>query len=298
MKPNQPLINLSIFILLALTWGSSFILMKKGLVAFDGIQVALLRVILAMLFILSFGWKKLANFKKEDTPAFLLVGFFGNGLPYVLFAWSLMYIDSSIAGIANSLTPLFTLIAGALIFKNPIRRLQVMGIALGMFGAYYLLNPGGNSALGENWTWALLPVVASMMYAIGINTINAKLQHLDSITITLVALTIVGVPALIGLLFFTDFIHIMQTDEAAWRSLGYISILGVLGTGLAIILFNYLIKKASALYAVSITYLVPAVAILWGFIDGEIITQNHIFGILAILSGIYLVNAKKLKKQA
>ncbi|NVK27131.1 MAG: DMT family transporter [Flavobacteriia bacterium] len=296
MKNNQTLINAGIFLLLALTWGSSFILMKKGLVAFDGVQVALLRIVYASLFILAIGWRRLNRFQKKDTAPILLVGFFGNGIPYVFFAWALMHIDSSIAGITNSLTPLFTLIVGAVVFRTRIRVLQVLGIIIGLTGALYMLNPSENVALGDNWPYALLTVAASFMYSIGINTISAKLQHLDSITITLLALVTVGIPAVFGLLLFTDFVHIVTTNPDALASLGYIAILGVMGTGVAIILFNYLIKKASALYAVSITYLVPIVALGWGFVDGEIVTPAHLIGIAAILTGVYLVNVNKMKK--
>lgn len=238
------------------------------------------------------------KYKAKDTPAILAVGLLGNGLPYILFAWALMHIDSSVGGITNSLTPLFTLIVGAIWFKIPLRRIQALGILIGLFGAIYMLNPSENTALGENWPYALLTVLASLMYAFGINTIQSKLQHLDSISITMYALTIVGIPSFIILFAFTDFLHLMQTDANALMSLMYVGILGILGTGLAIILFNYLIKKASALYAASITYLVPIVAMGWGMIDGEQMTIAHILGISAILTGVYFVNYKKRKKTA
>lgn len=293
MSRNQPVTNAAIFVLLALTWGSSFILMKKGLIAFDAIQLALLRLAFAMLFITSIGWNKWKFFKKKDLPAILMVGFFGNGIPYLLFAWALQYIDSSIGGITNSLTPLFTLIVGAIAFKRWIRPIQIIGVALGLLGAIYLINPSGNEAMDANWPYALLTVLASFFYSISINTVNAKLSHLDSISITLFAITIVGLPSTIALFLFTDFVGVLQTDSYALASMGYISILGLLGTGLAILLFNYLIKKASPMYAASITYLVPAVALGWGALDGEPITWNHLVGFAAILSGIYLVNAGK-----
>ncbi len=295
MTVEQRFTNALIFVLLALTWGSSFILMKKGLIVFDGVQVALLRVVFATLFILSFGWRKLKNFQKKDLPALSIVALFGNGIPYILFAWALMYIDSSIGGITNSLTPLFTLIVGSIIFKTRVRFLQILGIALGLFGAIYMINPGENAALGDNWPYALLPIAAAVMYGVGINTINAKLQHLDSISITLLALVIAGIPAIIALFTLTDFVHLVTSDERALMSMGYILILGVMGTGLAIILFNYLIKKSSALYAASITYLVPMVALAWGVADGELLTSAHLIGMVSILSGIYLVNAHKKK---
>lgn len=293
VKANQPIINGSIFLLLALTWGSSFILMKLGLRSFNGVEVALLRISLATCFITIVGWRSYRLLKWKDLPAILLVGYFGNGIPYVLFAWALMKVDSSIIGITNSLTPLFTLLVGVLLYKNRMRPLQIIGVLLGLFGAIYLINPGNNAALGDNWIYALLGILASFMYSIGINTISAKLQHLDSISITTFALSIVGIPAAIGLLLFTDFLQIMQTDELAWQSVGYISILGLMGTGLAIVLFNYLIKNASPLFAVSITYLVPIVAIGWGALDNEPITANHAVGIVSILIGVFLINKKR-----
>lgn len=267
--------------------------MKLGLRSFNGVEVALLRISLATCFITIVGWRSYRLLKWKDLPAILLVGYFGNGIPYVLFAWALMKVDSSIIGITNSLTPLFTLLVGVLLYKNRMRPLQIIGVLLGLLGAIYLINPGNNAALGDNWMYALLGILASFMYSIGINTISAKLQHLDSISITTFALSIVGIPAAIGLLLFTDFLQIMQTDELAWQSVGYISILGLMGTGLAIVLFNYLIKNASPLFAVSITYLVPIVAIGWGALDNEPITANHAVGIVSILIGVFLINKKR-----
>lgn len=298
MKGNQQALNIGIFALLALTWGSSFILMKKGLESFDGVQVALLRICFALMFILAIGWRKLKNFQKKDLPAIMIVGFLGNGFPYILFAWGLMHIDSSIGGITNSLTPLFTLVVGAVLYKIRIRPLQLAGIALGLFGTYYMIDPANNAALGENWPYALLTIGASMMYAFGVNTISAKLQHYDSITITALALTVVGPLAIVSLFLFTDFTTVVSEDPDALNAIGFIAILGVMGTGFAIILFNYLIKKASQMFAVSITYVVPIVALGWGVTVGEEVTAGHIIGIIAILSGVYLVNARKMKKAA
>lgn len=296
MKSNQPIINAGIFVLLALTWGSSFILMKFGLKSFNGVEVALMRISFAMLFILMIGYKSFKKLRKKDLPAIVLVGFFGNGIPYALFAWAIMHIPSSVAGIMNSLTPLFTLIVGVILYKNPIRKFQVIGVLLGLFGAVYLIQSSNSQAIGGDAIYAILPIIASMMYAIGVNTISAKLQHLDSVTITTFALTVVGIPALISIFLFTDIVETLQTDPIAMASTGYIAILGLMGTGIAIILFNYLIKNASTLYAVSITYAVPIIAVGMGALDDEPITWSHLIGIVTILIGVFLINFKKYKK--
>lgn len=289
------LVNAGLFLLLALTWGSSFILMKRGLDAFDAVTLALLRISIATLFIMAIGFRRFVRLKSKDVRFILLVGFLGNGLPYLFFAIALAHIDSSIGGITNSLTPLFTLVVGAVMFRTPLRPLQIFGVILGLLGAVYLINPSGNAALDDNWPYALLTVLAAFLYAVSISTIKAKLQHLDSISITLFSISSVGIPAILALFLFTDFTQVLTTHELALPSLGYITILGIAGTGLAIILFNYLIKMASAMYAASITYFVPIVALGWGALDNEPITFNHLFGILAILGGIYLVNFAKIR---
>lgn len=271
--------------------------MKFGLKSFNGLEVALMRVCFAMFFTALIGWKSFKKFRRKDLPAIITVGLFGNGLPYIFFAWSIMFIPSSVAGIMNSLTPLFTMVVGIALYKSPIKFLQILGVLMGLFGAVYLIQSNGVSTSQGDMRYAILPILASFMYAISVNTISAKLQHLDSVSITTLALAIVGIPSLIGLVFFTDVVSTFSIDERAISSAGYIAILGVMGTGIAIILFNYLIKKASPLYAVSITYVVPIIAVGMGALDDEPITPEHFIGILSILIGVFLINLKRYPKK-
>jgi len=286
----NPALAWGMFIVLALIWGSSFIIMKRGLQSFSYAQIGMLRIATAWIFTVLIAFRKFKIWKKVHTAPSAVVGYFGNAIPYILFPLAVTRLDSSLVGILNSLVPLFTLIIGLIWFKVRVRWIGITGIILGFTGALWLLLPGVQvdpSKLG----FGFYPIIATVCYALSINTINSKLSNLDSLSITLFSTTMVGPLALIYV-FSTDFIDIMQTDPEAWLNLGYISILGVVGTSLAVILFNYLIKGTSSLFAASVTYAIPLVALLWGVWDGENVGPEHLVGMLLILAGVYLVNLK------
>lgn len=286
----KPAVAWGLFILLALIWGSSFILMKRGLQSFDYVQIAFIRIGTAWLFSVLIAFRRFSRFKRKDLIALLAVGYFGNGIPYVLFPLAVTKLDSSLVGILNSLVPLFTLILGLIWFGIKVRWIGVTGIIIGFAGALWLLLPGLD-VNPDKLAYGIYPVLATICYAISINFINVKLQKLDSLSITLLSTTTIGPPALIYL-SGTNFVEIMQSDPKAWLNLSYIAILGIVGSSLAVIIFNILIKGTSGLFAASVTYAIPVVALLWGIWDGEAIGPEHFIGMSLILAGVYLVNLK------
>ncbi|MEQ9262318.1 MAG: DMT family transporter [Owenweeksia sp.] len=290
MSKNATLTAWAVFIGLAITWGSSFILMKFGLRSFSSSQIGMLRISLAFLFTALIGFRHFKKLNRTNIFPLAVVGLLGNGIPYILFPLAIRYMDSSLVGILNSLVPLFTLLIGVIWFGIRIKWLSIVGIAMGLAGAIWLLLPGMDVGM-SNLAYGVYPIIATVCYAISINTINSKLKDLGSFAITLLSLMFIGVPAIVYV-FFTNFLDIMQSDPEAWNSLGYIAVLGIMGTSLAVILFNYLIKSSGSLFAASVTYIVPVVALIWGLVDGEDIGLNHLFGMSAILLGVYLVNRK------
>ncbi|QNR23124.1 DMT family transporter [Croceimicrobium hydrocarbonivorans] len=286
----NPALAWAMFVLLALIWGSSFILMKRGLESFDFAQIGMLRIATAWIFTVIIAFRKFKFWKKVDTMPSAIVGYFGNAIPYILFPLAVTRLDSSLVGILNSLVPLFTLIIGLIWFGVRVRWIGVTGIILGFAGALWLLLPGLQID-ADKLGFGIYPIIATVCYALSINTINSKLKDLDSLSITLFSTSTVGPLALIYV-FSTDFLEIMQTNPNAWLNLGYISIMGIVGTSLAVILFNYLIKGTSSLFAASVTYAIPLVALLWGIWDGEDVGPEHLVGMLLILAGVYLVNFK------
>ncbi len=280
-----------LFVLLAIVWGSSFILMKYGLQSFSYSQIGMIRVSFAFWFTFIIAFRRLRFLRKKDIGPLLVVGLCGNAIPYMLFPLAVTKLDSGLVGILNSLVPLFTLIIGVVFYKAKVGIPSVVGILIGLAGAVWLLIPGVEID-PTKLQYGALPILATVCYAISINTLSTRLRHLDSLTITVLSLLFVGIPSTIYV-FSTDFVSIMQTGDKAWTSLGYVAILGIVSSSLAVIIFNYLIKNTDPLFASSVTYLIPLVALIWGLVDGENIGIDHVFGMGAILLGVYVVNARR-----
>lgn len=271
-------------------WGSSFILMKKGLDVFSYEQVAALRMLIAGLCLLPFVFKYLKLLIGKDYKFMLASGALGNGIPAFLFTKAETGISSALAGMLNSLTPLFTLIIGVSFFNSELKKNTIVGVLIGLCGAVLLLiNKGGHSA---NPWFSILIVIATVCYGLSVNIIRSNLHHIDSIAISSIAVLSMAIPCGIYLLLGTDFVTRMVTIPGAWLSLGYIFILGAIGTGLSTILYNVLVKQSGAMFAASTTYFIPIVAVLWGLSDGEQLSVYHIAGLGTILCGVWLVNKK------
>ncbi|MBR9830692.1 DMT family transporter [bacterium] len=291
---DKPIIQWLLLLLLAFVWGSSFILMKRGLETFSNFQVASLRIAIAYFFLLPIAIKNLRKIKGKYWGYLLIAGLLGNGIPAFLFTTAQTQISSSLTGMLNSLVPLFTVLVGLIGFGLKLRIKRFAGVLLGLVGAIGLLSVQGLNFGDSNLAYALLVVLATICYATNINFIKTYLGPINSIDITAFGFFFLGPPVILYL-FMSDFYHIMQSDPEATTNLFYIALLSVFGTALAVILFNILIKKVSAVYASSVTYIIPIFALMWGFIDGEVIKGMHILWISVILSGIYIVNRENLK---
>jgi drug/metabolite transporter (DMT)-like permease len=289
---NSKFLQFSILIGLVLVWGSSFILMKKGLVVFSAPELAALRISISFIFLLPFALTRFKKIKKENWKYLAFAGIIGNGIPSFLFAIAQTGIDSSLAGILNSLTPLFAMIVGYLFFKSKSKWFNVVGVIIGLIGAVGLIAASGNKTFLNNIEYGALIIVATIFYAFNLNVVKTNLKNVDAVTITSFAFFSIGLPALIYLLTSTDAIFKIQTNEKALTALLYVSILAVFGSALAVIAYNYLIKISSVLFAASVTYMMPLISYLWGVFDGEKFELIFFLWIFLILAGVYLVNKK------
>ena len=280
---------------LATIWGSSFILMKKGLLVFSDTQVAALRLFIAFLSLTPFLFQAFKKVNKKHILPIFIMAFFGNGIPAFLFTKAQTELDSSLVGILNSLVPLFTLLLGVYFFKSKPSNINILGVMLGLCGAVFLAIFGAGNGIEIN-NYVLLVVLATVMYAISINVIKKYLQNIDALSVTALAFVIIG-PLSALYIFSTDFLTLVQTEEGI-EALLYITLLAIVGTSAAVVIFNKLIIRSSAIFASSVTYLIPIIAILWGVFDGENITIHHILAVIIILSGVYLVNKKSIRKSA
>ena len=276
--------------MLALIWGSSFILIKKGLVGLTPMQLGSLRIIFAAVFLLLIGFKSIAKIPHVKWKYIALTATLGTFIPAFLFAVAQTQIDSTVSSILNSLTPLNTLIFGVFAFGLTFRRPQVFGVVIGLIGTFLLIINGAMHHPEQNYYYAILIIIASVCYAINVNLIKKYLSDLSPLSITTGNFLVLLLPAFV-VLFFSGFFEVIHVESVQY-SLVFILILGVVGTGIANIIFFKTIQISSPVFATSVTYLIPVVAFGWGLFDNEMLTPIQFVGAFIILFGVYM-SAKK-----
>ena len=281
-----------LLIILAFIWGSSFILMKKGLIAFSGDQVAAFRISFSFFIFLPLIIKNVKKIKRQFIFPLSTVGIIGTGIPAFLFANAQETIDSALAGMLNSMVPLSALTIGLLFFNMKVKWHNILGVVIGFFGAAFLIIGGKDSIQIDDVVAPLLIIIATLCYGLSINVTKYRLSELDGFSISALSFFIIGPIAVIYLLF-SDFTAALETGVAG-ISLFYIFLLSFFSSSVAVVFFNFLIKYASPIFAASVTYIIPIFAIGWGILDGEDIQTQDIAWISLIISGVYLVNKKKL----
>lgn len=291
---------------LALIWGSSFMLMKRGLVNIAPDQMASIRMFSSFLFLVPFTFSRIREVKPHQWKYIAATGFLGNGIPAYLFSFAQTKVPSFMAGMLNSLTPVFTLGLGFIIFKTKVQGMRLFGVLLGLAGAVGLILHNANGSVFQISWQAILVVLATVCYAGSVNVIRHKLNDAGSLTVSAFALCFVGPLAGIYLFGFTDFVYRIGTENlqvtdsfmnffathhtGMLESLVSVLLLALFGTAISVVVFNQLIKIAGALFASSVTYLIPIVAMLWGVVDGEPLQMLHLLFLGAILMGVYLIN--------
>lgn len=278
-----------LLLILSIIWGSSFILIKRGLVYFTPLQVGTLRITFAFLVMLPFALKRIKKVSGDKWKFFAFTGLISNLVPAVLFALAQTKLESSLTGILNALSPLFTLIFAVLMFKFKPNSFQIGGFVLGMAGTVGLSLVNSSGGFGNMNVYVWLIVLATICYALSLNFIKYFLSDVNSLTITSLSLLIAG-PFSIIILLSTDFLGRLNFSSEIVFAISCIAVLGILGTAIALVLYTKLIHMNSPLFASSVTYLVPVVAIMWGVWDGEVLFPLHFAGMVLILLGIYFIN--------
>ena len=274
-------------LLLAVIWGSSFLLIKRALLVYTPFEVGALRIFVAGSVLFPFLWRGGQNLRWRERRVLLFVGLSGSMLPALLFPLAQARIDSATSGILNALTPLFMLLVGACFFALKLRRMAFFGIIFGLLGTALLLLVGKE---GLSWEgYALFAVLATFFYALNLNIIRRYVGHVSALTIASHSLGYMAPISVLFLLFggFLD-TTLSHSWEDSWQALAYIVLLGVVGTALAFFIFNYMIKHYDIVFSSMVTYLMPIVAIFWGVWDGEYIDIWQYIGMGGIFLGVYL----------
>ena len=291
-NPSRLLIY-GFLILLALIWGSSFILIKKGLTVFAAGEVGALRIFSAAIVLVPLSLPKLKTLNKRQWKWLFISGMVGSFAPAFLFAYAQTQLESGITGVLNALTPIFALLVGVIFFKGSLKIRDSVGIALGFAGTIVLIIAGSGGELGNFNYFAIFVILATLCYGFNLNILKTQFSVLTPKIITSISLLLIA-PLAGGYLFgSTDFIWKMQHQEGAGLALFYICILGVIGTAFALILFNRLVQLTSPVFTSFVTYLIPIVAVIWGILDGEVLVTGHYIGIVLIIMGVAFANRPK-----
>lgn len=276
--------------LLALIWGGSYILMKQGLRSFSFWQVSSIRMLSAFLFLLPFAVKNLKKINKRTIIPILIVAWIGNLVPSLLYPLGQTKIDSNIAGILNSLVPVFVLVFGVVFFKKKTGLLQILGVILGLAGAAMLITKDNVFGFGQMNSYALYIIVATILYSVNINQVNVFLGDLTGLEITSLAFLFIG-PVSGIILLFSDFTK-ASLSTTLYFDLTCVALLGLMGSAVAVSLVNQVITRAGSMFASSVTYIIPVFAILWGVLDGESLNSVQIIATFVVMVSVYLVNKK------
>lgn len=293
---KTPLIAWILLLVLAFIWGSSFILIKKGLIGLEPGEVGSLRILAASLFLLPSALKRFKTVNKQKLPYYTSIGLLGSLVPAFLFAVAQTRLESAITGVLNGLVPIFTILIALFVFRQKQAKGVYLGVIIGFIGTAILITAGNGSALSGINSYAFLVVLATICYASNLNLIKQKLNDVHAVTVTSVSLLLVGPLAAIYLFGFTDFWSKLMTVDGTGIATFYICLLGILGTAIALIIFNKILQMKDALFASSVTYIIPVFAVMWGVIDGEKLYLLHYVGMAAVGIGVYIANTNKLQK--
>lgn len=280
-------------ILLSLVWGSSFILIKKGLVGLDALQLGSFRIIFAAVFLILVGFKSLLKITGKQWKLIVISGFLGSFFPVYLFAFAETEIDSAVASILNATTPLMTLIFGVIFFRIVFTQNKIIGVGLGLAGTLGLIFSGAQVNPDQNYFYSGLVIMAAFCYAVNVNIIKRYMHDISALGIAAGNFLVLLVPALL-ILYLTGFsMESVSSNPEVSLSLTYVLILGVVGTGIALIIFNKLIQISDPVFSSSVTYTIPVIGLAWGILDGEVFTWQQMISTVVILLGVFIVNRNK-----
>jgi drug/metabolite transporter (DMT)-like permease len=279
-----------LFVSLALIWGSSFLFMAIGLDAFHPGLVTMLRVAFGASFLALIPRARATKIERSDLPTILVLAAIWVAIPFTLFPIAQQWIDSSIAGMLNGATPIFTAVIATILHRALPGPLQVTGLVLGFAGILAIALPsagGGTTAV----IGVALIVLATLGYAVSLNMVPPLQRKYGSLPlmarIEWIALPMVVPFGLVG----------VAESTFAWPSLLAVTAVGILGTGLAFVLMGNLAGSVGATRASFLTYLIPVVALALGIVfRDEIVSPVAIVGAGLVIFGAILASRREVPR--
>ena len=294
---SKNLIKWLLLLGLSLIWGSSYILNKHALTGLSYIQIGILRLLISAVFMWIIGYQSLKKIPFHKWKYIVYIAMLGSFFQAFLYPLA-MYgsdgtdgIDSAVASILNSLTPFNTLIIGSLFYHFAYKKIQLLGVFVGLAGALILIFHGANFRPDQNYFYAGYIVLSTLGIAFNVNILKKYLTDVPALAVTTGVFTVLVIPSVLTLLF-SGFTQDFVWDDNSQKAIIYITILAVFGTGVAQLMYNRLAQLGSPIFTTSVSYLIPLVAIFWGVMDGENIAYTQVLATLLILFGVYLVNKR------
>lgn len=267
-----------------------FIFTKKGLEFFSPIQAAAIRIFCASISVLPIIVRYARSYNRTSLIWLLCSALLGNFFPVFLVSYAQTGMSSAITGVLNSLMPCFAFVVGMSFFKIHFRWLNFAGLIVGALGTCGLvISAGGNLYVNSIWPVALM-LLSVCMHGFNINIIKHKLADIPPPAIIGGIFMFVG--PLATSILIKEQIWSLSVQPGFWSATLYLALVGVVATNVALLGFNYLIKYTSAIFAASVTYIIPVFAIVWGILDGEPFLLIQMVCAFVILGGVYLVNKK------
>ena len=283
-------ISWALFTLLSLIWGSSFILMKIGYEGLTPTQIAGVRIFSGGLVFVPLAIFHIRKVPGKKIPLLVVAGLTGNFIPAFLFTAAITKLDSSLEGILNSLTPIWVVIMGILVFKDKIQNRKIIGVLIGFVGLV-LLTLSQNDLNLDHLGYSSLVILATLCYGFNVQMVSHYMKGIPSFHIATISLALMTIPAGI-VLWWNGFFQLDFSDPTIqWSTIASL-MLGLGGSAIGNIFFYALVNRAGALFTSLVTYAIPFVALLWGVQSGESVTWAEIGCLAIILSGVYLVNKK------
>ncbi len=254
-------------------------------------QVATIRILSAGIVLLPFALRAIKHIPPNKLFTVLLSGLVGSFFPAYFFCIAETKLNSSLAGILNALTPLFTVFVGIIFFNLNAGARKIIGVLIGFAGLVLLFVSNGKVDF-KNASFTFLILLATCMYGFNVNMVGKYLKEIGSFNIVTIAFSLLIIPCLI-ILYSTGYFKLIGNNTSFIESSVASVILGIFGTAIASILFYILLKRAGALFASMVTYGIPFIAVAWGVYYGEKINIYQLLSLAVILLGVYLANTNK-----
>ncbi|MFT4416743.1 DMT family transporter [Fredinandcohnia humi] len=280
---------------LSLIWGLSFVFIKLLLEAAGVWGTVVVRCLAGAIILLPVLWvKRKEVIRPIPWKSLVIIGVLNAGVPWGLITVSETKLASSSASVLNATTPIWTGLLGFLLFSTKLSKAQWVGIATGFIGILVLMDFNVQELVGESFFGVGTMLLATACYGFSTQYTKKKLGNTGVVLITTISLLVGAVVGVIGMLF-TQPIEVDKLLNA--QSLLVIVGLGCFGSGIAQLLYYYMVKEGSPEFASTVTYVIPVTAILWGYVFfKEPITTQLLIGLLIILFGVFL-STRKVKKR-